>query len=80
LEEKGLEVSVTWRISDGRIQEFVVYATSSGVSVPIGLVMREGSSSSFLYARSWMERDGRYPVWQPTMPLKRGANSSIPVT
>jgi len=73
---------MAWKISDGRLDWLVVFATSGGAPVPMGALTFEGSGrvrqSLFRYARSWVDRPDCRPASAVGVPLSRKAIPSAP--
>lgn len=73
---------MAWKISDGRLDWLVVFATRDGQPVPMGALTFEGTNrvrqSLFRYARSWVERSDARPVSAVSAPMGPKAIPSTP--
>jgi serine/threonine-protein kinase HipA len=71
-----------WKISEGRIDRLIAFATVDGQPVPMGALTFEGGGrrrqSVFRYAASWLARRDKWPVAPVHLPLRNKAAHSIP--
>jgi serine/threonine-protein kinase HipA len=77
-----LEQRAMWRISNGRLDQLIVFINKGGRSQPVGQLLFEGGArkrfSTFSYARSWFDDPDHWALAPVYLPIRRKAVSSVP--